>query len=246
MDILTIIGLVIGVSAILLGQFLEGGSISTLVNGPAALIVLGGTFGAVMLQSPLAVFIRAMQMVAWTIINPKIENEAAIQKILNWSNIARREGLLGLENLEDAETDPFARKGLQLLIDGSEPDSIRSIMDVDIQTKELFDLQAARVFESMGGYSPTIGIIGAVLGLIQVMGNLSDPSLLGSGIAVAFVATIYGVGAANLMFLPISNKLKHLVQMRSQHQEMIVEGMVAIAEGENPRNIETKLMGFIR
>lgn len=245
-DILTIVGLLVGVAAILVGQFLEGGSISTLINGPAALIVLGGTFGAVMLQSPLAVFVRAMQMVAWTIVNPKVENEAAIQKIISWSNIARREGLLGLENLEESETEPFSKKGLQLLIDGSEPDSIRSIMDVEIHTKEMFDLQAARVFESMGGYAPTIGIIGAVLGLIQVMGNLSDPSLLGSGIAVAFVATIYGVGAANLVFLPVSNKLKNLVHAQTHHREMIVEGMVSIAEGENPRNIETKLMGFIR
>lgn len=246
MDILTVLGLIVGVSAILLGQFFEGGSVSTLVNGPAALIVLGGTVGAVMLQSPLAVFLRALRMISWVLINPRLEHERTIDKIINWSNIARREGLLGLENIEETETDPFARKGLQLLIDGSEPESIRSIMEVDIFTRERFDNQAASVFESMGGYSPTIGIIGAVLGLIQVMGNLSDPSKLGAGIAVAFVATVYGVGLANLVFLPVAKKLKTLVHEQAQYREMLIEGMVSIAEGENPRNIEVKLLGYLR
>ena len=244
-DFLTILGLLIGVSAILIGQQLEGGKLSTLINGPAALIVIGGTVGAVMLQSPIAVFIRSIKMLWWTISTPQFDTEAVIQKIIKWSNIARREGLLGLENLEDQEKDPFSKKGLQLLIDGSEPETIRKIMEVDIHTRESFDIQAARVFESMGGYSPTIGIIGAVLGLIQVMGNLSDPSKLGGGIAVAFVATIYGVALANLVLLPIANKLKSIVITDAHFNEMIVEGLVSIAEGENPRNIETKLLGFL-
>ncbi|MDH5395156.1 MAG: flagellar motor protein [Gammaproteobacteria bacterium] len=246
MDLLTIAGLVIGVAAILVGQQLEGGDLSTLINGPAALIVIGGTLGAVMLQSPMQVFLRAIRMLGWTINTPQYNSEATIRKIINWSNIARREGLLGLENLEDAEKDVFSKKGLQLLIDGSEPEAIRTIMEVDIHTREHFDIQAARVYESMGGYSPTIGIIGAVLGLIQVMGNLSDPSKLGGGIAVAFVATIYGVALANLVFLPIANKLKSIVHSDAHFNEMIVEGLVSIAEGENPRNIETKLLGFLR
>ena len=246
MDVLSIVGLLLGVSAILVGQHLEGGHLSTLVNAPALLIVFGGTIGAVMLQSPLATFVRGMRIFSWTFFPPRIENEAIIEKIIAWSHIARKEGLLGLENIEEAETDVFSRKGLQLLIDGSEPENIRAVLEVDVYTKEHFDLQAARIFESMGGYSPTIGIIGAVLGLIQVMGNLSDPSKLGSGIAVAFVATIYGVGLANLFFIPVANKLKNLVHLQSLNREMIVEGMVAIAEGENPRNIETKLMGFLR
>ena len=245
-DFLTILGLIIGVSAILVGQQLEGGAISTLINGPAALIVIGGTLGAVMLQSPMMVFLRAIKMLWWMLSTPQFDSEGTIQKIISWSNIARREGLLGLENLEDSEADPFAKKGLQLLIDGSEPEAIRSIMEVDIHTRESFDIQAARVFESMGGYSPTIGIIGAVLGLIQVMGNLSDPSKLGGGIAVAFVATIYGVALANLVLLPIANKLKSIVISSAHFNEMIVEGLVSIAEGENPRNIETKLLGFLR
>lgn len=245
MDFLSVIGLIVGISAILLGQYLEGGAISTLINGPAMIIVLGGTLGAVMLQSPFAVFMRSVRMSTWIIVAPKNPMEQTIDKIVSWSNIARKEGLLGLENIEERESNLFARKGLQLLIDGSEPENIRTILDVEIDTKERFDLQAAKIFESMGGYSPTIGIIGAVLGLIQVMGNLSDPSKLGNGIAVAFVATIYGVGAANLLFIPIANKLKNIVSEQAQYRDMIVEGMVSIAEGDNPRNIETKLLGYL-
>jgi len=246
MDLLSLIGLLLGAAAIIVGQYLEGGHLGSLVNGPAILIVLGGTFGAVMLQSPFATFIRGMRMLSWTFVPPKVQHQEAIDKIVSWSNIARKEGLLGLESAEEKEPDPFARKGLQLLVDGSEPENIRSILDVDIFTKEHHDIQAARIFESMGGYAPTLGIVGAVMGLIQVMGNLSDPAKLGSGIAVAFVATIYGVGTANLIFLPVANKLKNIIHSHVQYREIIVEGMVSIAEGENPRNIETKLLGFLR
>ena len=246
MDILSVLGLVFGLTAILLGQFLEGGHADTLINGPAMLIVFGGTVGAVMLQSPMTVFLRALRIVTWAFVPPKLNAAATIQKIVGWSNIARKEGLLGLESIEEDEDNPFARKGLQLLIDGSEPEAIRQILDVDIGTREEFDLAAARVYESMGGYSPTIGIIGAVMGLIHVMGNLSDPSRLGSGIAVAFVATIYGVGAANLLFLPLANKLRNVVHDETRYRDMIVEGVASIAEGENPRNIETKLLGYLR
>lgn len=246
MDILSILGLIVGLGAVIWGQYLEGGNFSALLNGPAMLIVMGGTIGAVMLQSPASSFGRAMRMIKWAFAPPKLYRKEAIAKIVNWSHIARKEGLLGLENLEEEEMDPFSRKGLQLLVDGSEPESIRAILDVDNYTKEQSDNQAARVFESMGGYSPTIGIIAAVMGLIHVMGNLSDPSRLGSGIAVAFVATIYGVGAANLIFLPVAGKLKTVVYEQVQYREMIVEGIVSIAEGENPRNIETKLQGYLQ
>jgi len=245
MDILTILGLTLGIGAILGGQFLEGGHISSLVNGPALLIVTGGTLGAVMLQAPINSFIRALKILGWIFFPPQLNSDEAIEKIVSWSNIARKEGLLGLESVSESEDDDFARKGLQLLVDGSEPDVMRSIMEVEVDTKEHHDLSAAKLFESMGGYSPTIGIIGAVMGLIQVMQNLSDPSKLGHGIAIAFVATIYGVGLANLVLIPVANKLKSLVVTRSQFHYMIIEGVVSIAEGENPRNIETKLQGFL-
>ena len=246
LDLLSIIGLVLGLGAILGGQALEGGHIASLINGPAILIVLGGTFGAVMLQSPMSVFMMSMRMTLWVLIPPRSAAVAMIEKIMEWSNIARKEGLLGLEAIAESEPDTFARKGLQLLVDGSEPEVIRRIMEVEMDAKEHHDVQAAKVFESMGGYAPTIGIIGAVMGLIHVMENLADPSKLGSGIATAFVATIYGVGLANIIFLPIANKLKSQVHERNQLNEMMVEGVISIAEGENPRSIETKLQGFIR
>ncbi len=245
MDVLTIIGLIIGFGAIIVGNILEGGHTSSLVQLTALLIVSGGTVGAVMVQTPVPVFVRSLKMVGWVLFPPKVEQRQAIEKIISWSNIARKEGLLGLESLVEAETDPFARKGLQLLVDGSEPESIRGILEVEIDVKEHFDTQAAKVYEGMGGYSPTIGIIGAVMGLIHVMNNLADPSKLGPGIAVAFVATIYGVGLANLLFLPMASKLKAVVHNQTQFREMVIEGVVSIAEGENPRNIETKLQGYL-
>lgn len=245
MDLLSIFGLILGLGAILGGQAIEGGHIGSLLNGPAILIVLGGTFGAVMLQSPMSVFMNSLRMIIWVFFPPRLAGTMMIEKIMEWSNIARKEGLLGLEAIAETETDPFARKGLQLLVDGSEPEVIRRVMEVELDAKEHSDMQAAKVYESMGSYSPTIGIIGAVMGLIHVMENLADPSKLGSGIATAFVATIYGVGLANLIFLPFATKLKSQIHSRTQVSEMMIEGVVSIAEGENPRNIETKLQGFV-
>ncbi len=164
---------------------------------------------------------------------------------MRWSEIARREGLLGLEIVVDEEKDAFAKKGMQLLVDGAEPEIIRDILMVELEALESKQLHSAKVFESMGGYAPTIGIIGAVMGLIHVMQNLSDPSKLGAGIATAFVATIYGVGLANLFFIPVAAKLKSQIHAYSQSREMLIEGIAAIAEGENPRNVEIKLQGYL-
>lgn len=245
MDILSILGLLIGFGAIIVGQYLEGGHLDTILNAVALLIVLGGTLGAVMLQTPMNTFLRAIKMTAWIFKPPQHAPKQLLTKILNWNQVARREGLLKLEVLAQKETDIFTRKGLQLIADGAEPDIIREILETDLDIMENNDLQAAKVYEAMGGYSPTIGIIGAVLGLIHVMGNLADPSSLGSGIAVAFVATIYGVGLANLLFLPIGNKLKTLVQRRTQLQMMLIDGLISVADGDNPRNIESRLQAYL-
>lgn len=245
MDFLSIIGVFLGVAAILGGQFLEGGHASSLINGPAMIIVAGGSLGAIMLQSPITVFMRAIRLTGWIFVPPRLMADEAIEKIISWSNIARKEGLLGLEAASDTEEDDFARKGLQLLVDGNEPEVMRNILEVEVDTREQHDLGAARLYESMGGYTPTVGIIGAVLGLIQVMENLSDPSKLGHGIATAFVATIYGVALANLLLIPVANKLRSLVLAQSQFRYMMIEGIVSIAEGDNPRNIESKLQGFL-
>lgn len=245
MDFLSLLGLTLAFVAIVGGNLLEGGHVSALINGPAAVIVLGGTFGAVLLQTPFGMFRRGLYMMHWIFFPPRIDLAQGIGDIIKWSQIARKEGLLGLEAMVDIEVDPYARKGLQLLVDGADPDAIRNILEVDLDTQEHRDLRAARMFESMGGYSPTIGIIGAVMGLIHVMENLADPTQLGRGIAVAFVATIYGVAFANLLALPIGNKLKGIVQRQSRYREMVLEGLLSIAEGENPRAIELKLQGFM-
>ncbi len=245
MDFLSIFGIILGISAIVGGNLIEGGTLASLSNAPAFLIVFGGTLGATLLQFPPHVFFRSLQMVWWIVRPVKIDLGPEIEKVVDWASLARKEGLLGLEGVIEYEKNSFARKGLQLLIDGSEPEVIRDCLEVELNFKEQMDLQASRVFGAMGGYAPTIGIIGAVIGLIHVMSNLTDPALLGAGIATAFVATIYGVGMANLIFLPISNKLKMYVYELSQEREMFIDGITAIAEGENPRNIEMKLSGYL-
>lgn len=244
MDILSVVGLTLAIAAVVVGNALEGGTLSSLLQFTAFLIVIGGTVGAVMLQTPGPIFKLAMQRALWVFKPPQLDYESVIQTVLQWSNTARREGLLGLEPLIEEQTDDFVAKGLQLLVDGTEPEGIRRVLEVELDTREHLEMQAARVFESMGGYAPTVGIIGAVLGLIHVMNNLADPSKLGPGIAVAFVATIYGVGSANFIFLPMAQKLKGLVQQRSRLREMLIEAFASISEGENPRAIETKLRGF--
>lgn len=245
MDKISLFGLFLGISAIVGGQILEGGHIGSLAQPTALLIVLGGTMGAVMLQSPYAVFIRGIRMVRWVWLPPVVDHAALISQVTGWGHIARREGLLALENVINQLDDAFMRKGLQLLVDGAEPERLREVLEVEINTFEEQMKLSARIWEAAGGYSPTIGIMGAVLGLIHVMENLSDPSKLGAGIAVAFVATIYGVGLANLVFLPMSNKLKaHIGRMVAQ-REMIVDGLLGIASGDNPRIIESRLQGYI-
>ena len=246
MDIFSLLGIVIGIGAIIVGNFLEGGQLVSLLNAPAIVIVFGGTFGAVVLQYPAQVILKAVKILSWVFFPKQVNLTGEIEKIIQWSSLARKEGLLGLEGIADSEQDSFARKGLQLLVDGNEPEVIRDCLDVELDTREYIDFEAARVFESMGGYSPTIGIIGAVMGLIHVMKNLADPNMLGAGIATAFVATIYGVGLANIIFLPVAAKLKANAYDLSRAREMMSVGIVSIAEGENPRNIELKLSGFLQ
>ena len=245
MDKISLAGLAIGLVAIVGGQILEGGHVGSLVQPTALLIVCGGTLGAVLLQTPQHVFMRGIKMAKWIWVPPILEQKRQIDQILGWSQLSRREGLLALENYIPALKDDFARKGLQLLVDGAEPDRIRELLEVEINTFEDEWRQSAKIWDSAGGYSPTIGIIGAVMGLIHVMENLSDPTKLGAGIAVAFVATIYGVGLANLIFLPIAGKLKYYITRLVASREMMVDGLVGIALGDNPRIIESRLKGYL-
>lgn len=245
MDKISVAGLALGLAAIVFGQILEGGHVASLVQPTAMLIVLGGTLGAVMLQSPLPVFIAGMRMGAWVFFPPVVDPQKLINDVGRWSQVARKEGLLALEAQIVAIPDPFARKGLQLLVDGAEPERLREVLEVEIGAYEASLKLASKVWESAGGYSPTIGILGAVMGLIHVMENLSDPAKLGSGIAVAFVATIYGVGAANLIFLPIAKKLMANIGRLVTVREMLVDGLVGIANGDNPRIVASRLQGYL-
>ena len=245
MDRTSVLGLLIGILAIVGGQILEGGHVASLSQPTALLIVVGGTLGAVMLQSPYATFLRGIRMAKWILRPPVVNPLQVIQQITGWSQVSRREGLLALDAVVNELKDEFTRKGLQLLVDGAEPERLREVLDVEINTFDQEMKLSARIWEAAGGYSPTIGILGAVMGLIQVMENLSDPSKLGAGIAVAFVATIYGVGLANLVYLPIANKLKAHINRLIVQREMIVDGLVGIANGDNPRIIESRLQGYI-
>jgi chemotaxis protein MotA len=245
MDILSIIGSVLALIAIIGGSILKGSGVKALLGPAAFVIVVLGTLAAALLQTPLATFMRAMKIAKWVFSPPAANPTAIIEKIVEWSNIARKQGLLGLESAVEQEPDEFLKKGLQSLVDGGEPDAIRSGLEVEIDTAEHFDTQAAKVFECMGIYAPTLGIIGAVMGLMAVMQNLNDPSKLGHGIAAAFIATIYGIGFANLVFLPMANKLKAIIHAQTQVRVMSIEGLISIAQGENPRNIEGKLRGYL-
>ncbi len=245
MDSISLVGLTLGLAAIIFGQVLEGGHISSLIQPTAFLIVIGGTLGAVMLQSPLRTFVDGMRMVRWVFVPPGRSDAAIIEQVTGWSQVARKEGLLTLEARIDALDDKFMRKGLQLLVDGVEPHRLREVLEVEVGVWEAQMRQSAKIWESAGGYAPTIGILGAVLGLIHVMENLTDPAKLGAGIAVAFVATIYGVGVAHLVFIPIAKKLVAHVGALTTQRDMFVDGIVGIANGDNPRIIESRMQGYV-
>ncbi|MES1987539.1 MAG: flagellar motor protein [Pseudomonadota bacterium] len=246
MDWSSLGGLVLALIGILLGQAIEGGQISSLIQPAAFLIVMCGTFGAVLLQSNTASFIAGLKMVRQVFSPPLDDRQALANRIILWSNFARKEGIFMLETYMKKETDPFIQKGLKLMIDGTPPEKIRQVVAIDMHFFEIQERNAAKIWSAAGGYAPTVGILGAVLGLIHVMENLSDPSRLGSGIAVAFVATIYGVGLANLVFLPISNKLKSLIQHEMMRREMLLNAWVSIASGDHPRVVEERLLAYLR
>lgn len=244
MDRLSIAGLVVAILAIYAGFALDGGSIATLFELPAFIIVVGGTLGAVMLQSSSNQFIHAFSLLRWVFIPPHYDIEQGINHIVSWAEKSRESGYLALEDVALDVEDSYTQKGLNLLVDGAEIDDLRLSLELDLDIYREHNLRSASVFESMGGYSPTIGILGAVLGLIHAMSNLTEPSLLGQGIATAFIATIYGVGFANLIYLPIANKIRAIVHQQTMYREMISEGLLSIARGENPHVIENKLSAF--
>jgi chemotaxis protein MotA len=245
LDIASVIGLTLAISAILGGQALEGGKVGSILQGTAALIVFGGTFGACLLQFPLAVALKIFKSVVKAFQEPKTNNKEVIREIIRLANKARKEGVISLETDAQKISDPFLKRALTMAMDGVEPKVLRETMELEIANLEDEAEQPIKFWNAAGGYSPTIGILGAVLGLIHVMENLTDPSKLGGGIAVAFVATVYGVGLANLVYLPIAGKLKLKSKIHLVAKEIMLVGVISILEGENPRLIEDKLRSYL-
>lgn len=246
MDLSGLLGLLLALLAVVGAVQLDGGELSQLANLPAALIVVGGTLAAAAVQTPTADFRYALRLMLGLFRASVPDCRHGLEQLVGWCELARRHGLLALEKQAEQQEDAFTRGGLQLLVDGGTADTLRATLEIEMVAREQRDLQGARVIESMGGYAPTLGIIGAVLGLIQVLGNLSAPEQLGSGIATAFVATVYGVGLANLLLLPLANRLKAFVQARYQYQEMVLEGLMLIADGQTPQALQRRLMGYVR
>ncbi len=245
MDKATLAGLVLALGGIFLGLVVEGGNVGQVLQPTAAVIVLGGTLGAVLIQFPLAVVLSAFRRLAKVFQEPRESARSTIQALVKYANQARREGIVSLDRELPNIQEPFLRRSLMLAVDGTEPQELRKIMELALDNQEEQEERIPQVFEAAGGFSPTIGIIGAVLGLIQVMQHLDKIDEVGKGIAVAFVATIYGVGAANLFFLPIAGKLKIRIRGEQVIREMTLEGVISILEGMNPRILEEKLLGFL-
>ncbi len=245
MDKATLAGLLLAVGGIVLGLTLEGGNLGQVLQPTAAMIVFGGTLGAILIQFPLTVVLSAGRRLVHVLMEPKDTARVTVGALVRYANQARREGIVSLDKELASIEEPFLRRALMLAVDGTEPQELRKIMELELDNQEEQEEKIPQVFESAGGFSPTIGIIGAVLGLIQVMQHLDKIDEVGKGIAVAFVATIYGVGAANLFLLPIAGKLK--IRLREEHviREMTLEGVISILEGMNPRILETKLLGFL-
>jgi chemotaxis protein MotA len=243
-DFASLLGLVVGVGGIVGGLIMEGGSLREIMSPTALMIVFGGTIGAVMVTTPIAMLGGALRGLG-KVFSEKIEDPGAmIDQIVDYSTKARKNGIVALEKAADDAPDRFLGKALNLAVDGTDLQELRRMMELEIELEDRVAENEAKVFESAGGYSPTIGIIGAVLGLIQVMKDLTDISKVGHGIAVAFVATIYGVGFANLFFLPAGGKIRARAQQKAQIREMILEGIVGIVEGLNPKLIRLKLEAY--
>lgn len=246
MDWGSLAGIALALIGILFGQAIEGGKIESLLQPAAFFIVFFGTVGAVLIQTKPKVFLLGIAM-AKRIFKLPIDDRQALAKRTNaWSIAVRKNGVFGLEKFLSQETDPFIRKGLQMIIDGTNPDKIREVCAIDMHFYEVQQRNALKIWDAAGGYAPTIGILGAVIGLIHVMENLSDPNLLGSGIAIAFVATIYGVGLANIVFLPIAGKLKAHLQHEMMRREMLLNAWVSIVAGDNPKLVEERLEAYLR
>jgi chemotaxis protein MotA len=244
MDITTVGGIFLAFAAILVGQALEGGHVGSILQLTAAMIVFGGTIGAVMVAFPKKDFMMGMKMVKLCFGDKKGDLSGLAKQLVDYASVARRDGVLALEGRLGEVTDPFLRRALQFVVDGVDANVTRDTLEGAIEAEFEEHEMGAKVWESAGGFAPTVGILGAVLGLIHVMENLNDPSKLGGGIATAFVATVYGVGSANLFFLPFATKIKRKLKLEKERKTLISEGVLSIQEGINPRVLEEKLRAY--
>jgi chemotaxis protein MotA len=244
MDIATVIGIVLAIGGILLGQLLEGGRVGSILQGTAALIVFGGTIGAVAVSYPIKDFVRGLKLAAMALRDKKNDLDQIVQQIVELAGVARRDGVLALEQRLPGIQDAFLRRAVGFIVDGVDAAVTRDALETEIMLHFEESTVGAKVFESAGGYAPTIGILGAVLGLIHVMENLNDPTKLGGGIATAFVATVYGVGSANILFLPIATKIKRKLSLDKERSTLIAEGVLSIQAGLNPRVLEEKIRAY--
>ncbi|MGZ5201916.1 MAG: flagellar motor protein [Telluria sp.] len=245
MDWSSVAGLALALVGIFVGHTIDGGRFESLFQPAAFAIVIVGTAGAVLLQSEAKTFWRGIRMLPWVFRTPPNRREQLARDVEQWSQVARRDGLLSLERYMEGTDDKFIEKGLRLVVDGIQPDKLRHLLETEVTAFETRQRQAARIWESAGGYAPTIGILGAVLGLIHVMENLSDPSRLGAGIAVAFVSTVYGVGFANLFCHPVGNKLKAIVAVRVAQYEILTEVFHDLASGDHTRVIDERVASLL-
>jgi chemotaxis protein MotA len=244
-DKASFVGIVLALGGVLAGLLLEGGNLGQILQPTAAMIVFGGTLGAVMLQFPSAIILLAFRQLGSVFVNPQRNPQATIRQLVQYAQKARREGIVSLDAELPQIEDSFLKRSLMLAVDGTEPQELRKMMELELDNQAEYEEQVPQVFESAGGFAPTVGILGAVLGLIQVMQHLDKIDEVGRGIAVAFVATIYGVGSANLLYLPIAGKMKLRIRDEQIMREMTLEGVASILEGMNPRMLETKLLGFL-
>jgi len=244
-DKATLIGLIAGIGVVVAGHVAEGGHVGSLLQPGAFFIVVGGTFGAMLTQSSLADFKAGILLAQWTFTPPLIDYQAAIAQVVGWSQTARRGSFLDLEKEGERLSDTFLKKGLRMLVNGSESKLIADYLFNELSAWEDKHHKDARFWEAAAGYSPTLGILGAVLGLIHTMGNISNPDAVGAGIAVAFVATIYGIGLANLVYLPIYKKLSSLIKDLVLLRTIQIEGLLGIADEANPRQVEGRMQSFL-
>jgi len=240
----TLTGLLLAIGGIVIGLLIEGGKVAQILQPTAAMIVFGGTLGAVMVQFPLRTVVSAFKQLSYVFLDRSTDSNKLVKLLVQYAYRARREGIISLDAELEKIKDPFLKKALMLAVDGTEPEELRKIMELDLVNQAERSDKTAQVFESAGGFAPTIGIIGAVLGLIQVMQHLQNIDEVGRGIAVAFVATIYGVGSANLLFLPWAGKLKFKSREEELLREMTLEGVISILEGMNPRMLENKILSY--